>query len=351
MATTTGVQNFIRPPETFQRNGDLDNFILELKRFFELTQQPPEFQETLTKAFLSVELVTQYEETQSTTEGFEDRLRKAFEPKKNLAVDLEAALRFRKSDENCSQFFEKIEKLVDNILRHKLTKPALMLFLTQHAIEDRETKKELKMRDVKSLDKAKEVISRMEEIKKELESEQSLAAVHVKKTYADCARKPRQETDFRRQTMQSASNVNQLPHFRRFPNYERNPGPVRVRRCWACREEGHIRAECPSIRCNKCNKSGHFKYQCWSNRKSFDDRQGYFKQRYGNRNLSQDNGGRYKDHPTRDHDEDKRRHMNSINMFEDDRTVQMEEEAQSNDRDLKGEAPAYREALGAINLG
>ena len=165
MATTTGVQNFIRPPETFQRNGDLDNFILELKRFFELTQQPPEFQETLTKAFLLVELVTQYEETQSTTEGFEDRLRKAFEPKKNLAVDLEAALRFRKSDENCSQFFEKIEKLVDNILRHKLTKPALMLFLTQHAIENRETKKELKMRDVKSLDKAKEVISRMEEIK------------------------------------------------------------------------------------------------------------------------------------------------------------------------------------------
>ena len=81
----TNVQNYIKPPEQFNPKDDLEKFIIELKRFIELTQQPREFEETLVKAFLAIELLPIYEATEGR--GFEEKLRKAFEPKMNLAAD------------------------------------------------------------------------------------------------------------------------------------------------------------------------------------------------------------------------------------------------------------------------
>lgn len=356
MATTPGLQNYIKPPNQLLPNGDLEIFILELKRFFEFTQQPQETQEIFTKAFLSVELIQKYEEVQSDYSGYEERLRKAFEPRKNLAMDLDAALRYRKGNDSCTEFFNKVEKLVDNVLRHKLTKPALMLFLMQNAMEDMETKKELKLREVKSVDKAKEVISRMEEIQKELSSEQSLASLHENKSYAETVKSPRKTQLYQQNKTPIFSNsrTNEAVNFN-MPNksdWKNGTRRFKLQRCWACGEQGHIRAECPNVKCSQCSKNGHFKYQCWDIRRNSVKTEAYYNGRNYDRNQKQfGSRGQYQ---SRNQSSDRgphRRQCNAIYDYEyEEGELIQQDDMQKDCEQLKGEAPVSRELLGAINL-
>ena len=55
-------------------------------------------------------------------------------------------------------------------MRHKLEED-LKIFLIQNALDDPETKKDLKMQDLKTFDEIKARIKKCDEVKKEIETE------------------------------------------------------------------------------------------------------------------------------------------------------------------------------------
>ena len=59
---TTSMLQFIKPPETFDIEGDSEKFIEECEKFFELTQTAEEHRGIFIRVFFSVEATRKYEE-------------------------------------------------------------------------------------------------------------------------------------------------------------------------------------------------------------------------------------------------------------------------------------------------
>ena len=216
-------------------------------------------------------------------ENYSDKCRKAFEEPSNIGKDLYDALHYRKGDQTASQYFKKIHRLADNIIRHDLSKENLLSFLLQNSIDNIDMKKEIKIRGATKSEEIEEIIKKMETIEKELKIESNVAAMRTEqKTYDKAAQiqgvyssKPIQfsERENNNKT-RNYSNMNysnqtyqQKPR-QRFQNYENRPrqsryDPTIIKRCWACKAEGHVRTECPNIQCSQCQKPGHFRHQCY----------------------------------------------------------------------------------------
>ena len=149
------------------------------------------------------------------------------------------------------------------------------------------------MQDLKTFDEIKSQITKCDEVKKEIEIE-CVATINKAKSYARTAglkegqywqqKRPQEEFRYRppqngraepgwqqkppmHQTYQNRRQDKQERNTRTYNNHYRQNNysnmETRSRRCWACREEGHIRAECPNVQCHHCKKRGHFKYQCY----------------------------------------------------------------------------------------
>ena len=54
---------------------------------------------------------------------------------------------YRKSNEEPKKFFEKVENLIDNVLRHNLSKEELTKYFLVHCANDLKLNKELTMRE------------------------------------------------------------------------------------------------------------------------------------------------------------------------------------------------------------
>ena len=80
MTTTPNWQSFIKPPNTFQIGGDLDVFLKETRRFFELSQISEEMRILFVKAFLDSEAVQIYENATGNT--YEEKLKKLLSRRK-----------------------------------------------------------------------------------------------------------------------------------------------------------------------------------------------------------------------------------------------------------------------------
>lgn len=283
MATTPGhmLNSFVPTPKTFNIGDDIEEFLEEISRFYELTMTQGPVQRTFIKAFLSSDAVKLYEAVDDSIDDYAQRCRRAFEEPANIGKDLLAALQYRKGNESVNSFFHKIDRLADNILRHNLTKENLVSFLLQNAVEDMDVKKEIKIRGSTSNEDMKEIITKMDLIKKELNLEANVAAVKMeKKNYASTAKyngfQPNRPVTFTKQkavennrsryaNSRSFTNSNGSINYyngRRFKRFE-NSFPQRPKRCWACKEEGHVRANCPNVKCFQCNRPGHFKHQCY----------------------------------------------------------------------------------------
>ena len=103
-------------------------------------------------------------------------------------------------------------------MKHELTEEKLMGFLLQNAIEDKETKREIKMLLVSKPEEIREIIVQMETIQKELKQEANVSGINAaKKSYvpaAQCNKNSQQSIRFepRRLQYQSQRNSDQIPN-------------------------------------------------------------------------------------------------------------------------------------------
>jgi hypothetical protein len=316
MATTPGqtvpyaLSAFVPTPKTYNIGDNVEEFLEEMNRFYELTQIQGPLQNTFIKAFLSAEAVKKYEMVDESIENYSERTRKAFEIPQNLGRDLFDALKYRKGNDPASKFFKTIDIMVEKILRHDITKESLTNFLLQNAIEDMDTKKEIKLRNANKIEEMKEIITKMEEIKKDINEESAFAAMKTsKKSYANAVQTPfynngvnnynrrstREQRNDQTQRYERRNEVQRREAYYPRPSeyskrtdsrdYKKNPetydrrfqdsnkqvnkGYQRNfpdRKCWACGEEGHVKLQCPNVRCSHCKRSGHWKHQCYESR-------------------------------------------------------------------------------------
>ena len=290
-------------PEIYQGTQDVENFIADCNRYFDLCGLDDLNRNMIVKCLIRRDLLPVYEPVPEKNQGFEKKLREAFQKPASLIEDFLEIYNYEKDTETASMFFDKVEKLVTKLMAHKWSEEELTAYFLVHCVKDKEIKREIRMRDAKNVDEIKAVIKKMDAINVEIAG---VAAIQKKETYANVL-KSRQEyvqrqgyqnqgyqnqRNFKRPVYQSRQE-NQIYNTReitcwtckqighssrdcrqrpaqtcftcgREGHISRLCPEVKQRRkfCWACREEGHVRDECPNICCSNCKRRGHLKFQC-----------------------------------------------------------------------------------------
>ena len=71
-------------PEAYNGDQNLEDFIVDCRRFFEISKIEGEIQSILVKGFISKELIAIYESVDSKITNFEERLKIAFQKPSSL---------------------------------------------------------------------------------------------------------------------------------------------------------------------------------------------------------------------------------------------------------------------------
>jgi hypothetical protein len=106
-------------PRTFEESSDVEEFIIDCKRYFEIFGIKGAIQVNFVKCLMKRELIPVFEEVQTGT--FDERLRMAFKKPSSLAKDITKLVEYRKED-SAEVYFKKIETLVDNVMKYKWEK-------------------------------------------------------------------------------------------------------------------------------------------------------------------------------------------------------------------------------------
>ena len=131
--------------------------------------------------------------------------------------------------------------MTDRILSHKLERNAITTYLLIHCVDDKDTKKEIKMREQNTVEEIQKTIKRMENINADIEK------INVVRSYKEAV------TNNGRRFDRTTVNRNVKPE-QRYPS--------RTIECWTCREEGHLSRNCVKRRpiiCHGCGKEGHIR--------------------------------------------------------------------------------------------
>ena len=374
-------------PKRYKKNQEIEEFIKECERYFKLTKVSKEMKEAIVIGCLDDEAIIIYEKVKEETKDYAERLRIAFKKRSSVLEDMSRALSFTKTDESTEDYFEKVEKLVDQLLQHKWEKEELMRTLLVHCNKNEEIKREIKMRELSSSVEIKSVIKKLDELKEEERGFQ----VNAVRTYKDALRNnPRaiQAEGAKRETAVKPIVQSQCYNCNGYGHWARDCEQKSRRQCRGCKEEGHIQRECPNIQCNRCNLRGHHTAECYTNLQrrqrngnagqEYPRRTGYFQLERGyqqdrgyqsERGYPQQRGyqqgQRYQQH--RQEDKEKWRqniqdgkynqNINGNTKYERKNynnriaAVQMEterDENQINDQDPNDEAPISEERIGAM---
>ena len=317
MATLAMINKMI--PDIYDGSVDVEIFIGECKRYFQLCGLEQSSQGMMIKCLISRELLPIYEAIEEDETCFEDRLKKAFKKPTTLIGDFLTLCNYEKNEDTAPVYFEKIEKMVDQVLKHKWDKKELMSYFLVHCIKDKDTQKEIKMRDAMSVEEIKGVIKKVDDINIEVSgisvlSRKKETFANIVKTRQGFADRQNQSRNFLN-TQRNAQRSDLIPRLKTDyfnKNFQQRETPVRNRpvmtcwncqevghmsrecrkpriqkcfqcgkeghqfrecnqrvtnvemRCFACKDVGHNRSECPSISCSGCGKRGHLRFQCWN---------------------------------------------------------------------------------------
>lgn len=340
-------------PNEFSRNMDLQRFIKQCERYFLVKGTSEKAQENAMFCLLDVDLHKEYEATEGKASGFKARLMMAFEEPKDVIQDMKSLLNYRKRGDKAGIFIEKVERLVENLLAHELTKEKLTALFLIHASDSKEVEEEAIMKNVENVDDIKEMIKRREKAEEKFRARHEINAV---RSYAETTKdhprrktSQRKDSDFQRKIR--CFNCNRVGHMarecrerKRIVCYScqkeghiakectRRPTPE----CYACGKIGHIQRECNVVQCNRCNKRGHKSEDCYTKRRNerYDDTPRRFN-RQGRGRVNAVEEGIYDDDGSDDQRSEEGERINSVH--EDYR------------QHPKGRAPLGGEMVGAIN--
>ena len=285
-------------PRIFQHGDDLEIFISDCNRYFDVCGLETANRNMMVKCLIQRDILSIYEAVEEKGQGFENKLREAFQKPTSLIDDFLEIYNYEKEAESATIFFDKVEKMVKKLLSHRWAEDELVSYFLIHCIKDKDTKKEIRMRDAKNVEEIKSVIKKLDAINTEISEH---AAIQRKDTFANVVKKrqefndrqrhverrdyqrpvfkPREEAQTVTKRMITCWNCGQTGHSSRECQNRRIQTCYTCRReghisrdcpnmrklkpfCWGCKEEGHIRDECPNIYCSSCSRRGHLKFQC-----------------------------------------------------------------------------------------
>ena len=265
MATTPMDAELIRSfrPENFRRGDDLDTFIKNCERYFEIIQASPEMKTCLIPAFLDEHLREEYEVVDEKIVGYQERLRKAFSSTSTMMDDISKAFGYKRGGDSAEVYFKKIEKLVKNIMKHKFNEDELTTYFLLHCAEDKELEKEVKMRDLETSKDLKIMIKKLDQVRTETNNVNVIRSFSsVVKNNSNAGRptpKRVEPTYLRTMTCYNCEKQGHIARECRQPRQQRQPT------CYGCGVKGHIRRECPTLNCTRCNRRGHLAKECYTN--------------------------------------------------------------------------------------
>lgn len=291
-------------PGNLRRGDCIETFVRQCERFFQTAGIKENVQGIMVKAFISNEMLEEYEKTDEQLK-FQDRLREAFVEKTSVIDNWKEIINYRKGTESVDKFVQKIDKFVDKIWEFDGTKEDMRKLIILHCCDSREVQREVELRKTKSTEEVVEIMKSIEKLDK------TTGSLNVVRSYRDMAaqgtqfRKPMEPTSyaqrprssFQRETRNVQREVPRGPETRKCWSCNKEGHLARVcpqrqaPRCFCCGKEGHVRRSCP-IKCEFCGKSGHREHECFTKRarRQFSERRVYYDRRPSRNNRDGVNG-------------------------------------------------------------
>lgn len=267
MATTTTDLLISRLlPEKFHKGDDLENFIKDCQRFFGATKTTIRMQVILTTTLLDRSLMEDYEAAEGKT--MEEKLRYAFSKPTSLMDDLKEALSYEQGSDSAETFIEKIKKMTKKLIAHKWDEEEIEKCLLTNCVRDREVKKEIEMKDLKTSEEIKATIKKLEKVNKimgHINVVKTSPVVQNYRSYRDVAQRGMVNGNNNFKQRNVSNRQLECWTCKKTGHVSRECQMKKKMTCFACGVEGHVRRECSTIQCQRCHLRGHKEIDCYTN--------------------------------------------------------------------------------------
>jgi len=256
-------------PQMFHLGDDIEKFILQCERFFELNGIPKTLRGLAVVALIDPKSRNRYESIdQKTHKNYEDRLRKAFSKQKSFVKDMEDLLNYRRGTEMAEEFESKIDELVDKIMNYKWEREELKKIILINACNESEVKKTITMQNLQTSEEIIEVIKKLDLLK---ESTEPINAVRNYKQAVMSRPAQRSNLSVREGNWPQRRLQDNLPKLTCWncnePDHRSMNFPRRNnRQCYACGEIRYIRRFCTKMKCNRCGLRDHIDKNCFTSK-------------------------------------------------------------------------------------